>query len=282
MDSVEQYLILTCDSSDLGECYCSSLFSFPKFRLVLTNSYEDSALCVKRSFFDDSFANIPVQVKLLDPDTSESVVLSEDSRLYVPAAGSIAVTCVLTPVFANDNNLLQNTSFLKINASFNVPYEVQVSQESLISNSLKFSYSVCLCASILFVEQDSTSFENCRVKETSSRVFQIWNRSECLLEYQIGEFSLLYNEAQLPMSSCAIIRAEDGETGKVLELNEIMTIAPFASQRIKVLFEPLVSKLNLNLIILTQFFSCNRCKDCLRSAARSQTRTILPIPLPYQ
>lgn len=240
MDSVEQYLTVACDSADLGECYCASLFSFPKFRLVLSNSYEDSALCVKRSFFDDSFSNVPVHVKLLDPESPESVVLPEESKLYVPAAGSIAVMCLLTPVFASDNNLLQNTSFLKINASFNIPYEVQVSQESLISNVLKFNYSVCLCASILFVEQDSISFENCRVNETSSREFQIWNRSECLLEYTVGQFSLLYNEQALPLSTCASIRAEDGESGKVLELNEIVVIAPFASQRIRVLFEPMV------------------------------------------
>ena len=248
--SVDQYLSVTSENDfDLGECYCASLLKYPRIRLVMSNSYEDSALIVKRSFFDESNNSIPVNVKLLDLSMIDDEILSDDMRLVIPALSSVTVDCLLTPVLSSDNNLLQNSSYLKVSSAFNIPYEVQVSQEELCSNSLRINYSVMLCASILFVEQDSITFDNCRIKESTSREFQIWNRSECVLEYQLSEFTLSFNDQVVPLIDYAIIRVEDGETGASLPVNEINSIAPFASQRIKVIFEPQVSFYHFNYTI---------------------------------
>lgn len=236
--------MLTASVTDIsfGESYFAQGVKFNKVCVTLHNNTAD-VFRVKRTIVDDEqsfvlqFSLIPLE---LHPST-----FSEDWFEVFPKQ-SLLVDVLAFPAMDSSLSAHYKTSYFKFSSTIRIPYAAATDEASSDEELfVKINYSVDLCTSVLFVEQLALDFPVTTVGEFVFRDCQVWNRSDCELQFKIDEYTIENaNPAATDidelgvsvLSPSASLSFEDCETDSSLLVRSLITVAPFASQRFRIGF----------------------------------------------
>jgi hypothetical protein len=243
MISLEDEYGKPVSSLEFGEVYYSSAsLSFKK--LLVCNDSDESIVVSPECFDADEY---PVAVKIIEINSTKQfdlecvrmllelpqmqLLVQPRSKLEVRAYLAFNFTCE-DQFFYSNHKRVGGTSFFRINLSMFLRLTT-TKTDSLPDIALPVGASAC--NSVLSVDDNDIEFDSCIVGNTYVRDIQIWNRSECLLCYRItphgGKAA-----GRLPLTFT------DFETGKILNLYELLTIPAFSSQRVRITLKAKVSE----------------------------------------
>lgn len=261
----DKLLQLSCSVIDFGEVnYVPSInFSTNSKKLQITNTSNTHKIQIKScSLNSNQEANdfpVRVQISVIDEFETENlteIVLNpnESKDLYIR----------LISIHEN-SQWNERTSFFKISSSLHFQYKIiydvienNLETESITYYSIPWKYKATLCTSVLCMDETELRFGSSVIgsDELRSRTFQIWNRSESVLKCCIKFIEIKVkanmvnvdnfddsnsNYSQNTVSSVqSIVEFQDYETEVLINHNEEISIPPFASKRLRAIFQPKV------------------------------------------
>ncbi len=114
------------------------------------------------------------------------------------------------------------STFSYQNVSTQVLVGTNEGSENLV-NLTAFSINVSLCISMMEVDETEVEFDSCSVGSNYVRDVQVWNRSECFLNFKLIPLSESAGNCPLLFS--------DFETSQTLQFHTQVSIPPFSSKR---------------------------------------------------
>eukprot|EP01038_Epipyxis_sp_PR26KG_P006036 gene6036-8310_t len=242
---------------DFGEIYYADGLQSQIKQFRLFNDSTVSAL--KISLKQQTQNDFPISVQLYYQQESSSDMKPFPNFIYVRPNESLTVCAIL---LLHLNSMLQpKTSYFKVSSSITFSYHsIQVIRNDLIvkedeiNNSLvneveldeplllRINVSTLLCTSMLYIDEEDLIFNKIAPLETKSRELQIWNRSECMLEFSIHILDI----KQIDKEDMTVISTEllsvrfsyNTEESALIESNEIIQLVSFATKPIYCFITP--------------------------------------------
>jgi hypothetical protein len=226
--------MISCDVHNInfdGVSYFAQSTGFPTKCICLSNT-TDSHVQFSNSFVHTGCDfSIKVSLKSLDGNHDSSL-----TTLRIRPQQSLNIELKFVP----DNLTQQYLNHFKCFTTINLPYTVEGCDEDYV---LPIKISATLCTSVMFINQSDIDFQSCAMFEVVTREFEVWNRSDCDLEFRVETGAMvnassnliLSDEGQRDMSAELFLEDCDSKI-KVFGSHNLF-IAPFASKLIKVQFQ---------------------------------------------
>jgi hypothetical protein len=220
-----------------GVTYFAQSTGFPSKSICLTNT-TDSVVQFVSSFINiGGDFSLKISLKPLDGNYDNSLTI-----LRIGSQQSLNVELKFVP----ENLSQQYLNHHKCVSTINLPYTIEGSDEE---NVLQIKFSATLCTSVMFINQFDIDFQNCTMLENVTREFEVWNRSDCDLVFQVETGAIVSSITILDdtqINTPAVLFLKDCDSGIKLIGSHKLSIAPFASKRIKVEFQANVSFSTMN------------------------------------
>lgn len=220
--------------------------------IVKNSSYVES--CEIVSIFCDATQGVDYPASLcyeiIDENESNNskneIESCNECRYTLEPQGLLRIKCVLLTSLHESDYATPRTSYFFIASHTIISYKIQ-NESAQEVYEVVLPTTATLCVSVMHVDEQFYAFENCSIGETYSRYIQLWNRSECLLQYSLDFMVELESDSSTaserdmtieidnlkasPM--LPVVNMQIWDTLKPVKCNEINDISTFAAQRVR-------------------------------------------------